>query len=209
MTSSHSAPREEAVPPARVVLIRHGQTDWNLEHRFQGQADTPLNNTGRAQAQEAAENLRAFAQTQRATNPDFAWDAIVTSPLSRAHETGEIIARELGLEISGTYEGMQERSFGEAEGVQVTPDIWQNMDEHFAGIEPLEDLRARGIESLNVALREHAGQNLIVVAHGMWISQMITELTGEEMAIPVNASVTELPLELLTHHSHAKQNATS
>ena len=76
-------------------------------------------------------------------------------------------------------------------------DNWQNMEETFAGIEPLEELRARSIESLNVALQEHRGKNLIVVAHGMWISQTLTELTGEEISIPVNASVTELPLELL------------
>lgn len=138
-----------------------------------------------------------YAVALRQSEPGFEWEAVVASPLSRALETAEIIAGALGLEVSGTYAGMQERSFGEAEGVQVTVDNWQNMEETFAGIEPLEELRARAIESLNVALQEHRGKNLIVVAHGMWISQTLTELTGKEISIPVNASVTELPLELL------------
>lgn len=186
---------------ARVVLIRHGQTDWNFEHRFQGQVDIPLNETGREQAGEAAENLLAFAAAEQENQPDFRWDAVLTSPLSRAVQTGEIIAHALGLEVSKTYDGMQERSFGEAEGVVVTPEIWGDLEARFNGIEPLKDLRERGIAALNVALSEHRGKNVIIVAHGLWIAQVMEELTGEDMVLPVNGAITELPLELLEHRS--------
>lgn len=191
----------EIIPPARVVLVRHGQTDWNAEHCFQGQTDIPLNDTGRQQAQLAAENLTAYAEQVRADEPEFRWDSVVTSPLSRANETGAIIAEALGLSVDGTYDGMKERFFGTAEGVQVTRDNWQSMDEHFENIEPMEQLRARGVAALNTALTEHRGQNLIIVAHGMWIAQVLEELTGETHAIPQNAAVTELPLHLLQHET--------
>lgn len=199
MTDSASSDLANHPEQARLVLVRHGQTDWNLQRRFQGQEDIPLNDTGREQAEEAAQNLEDFAGLAREEISGFSWDAVVTSPLSRAYETGSIIAKRLGLEVEGTYEGMQERSFGSAEGVQVTPDNWQNIEEIFEGIEPLENLRKRGIAALNTALEEHAGQNLIVVAHGMWISQVLTELTGEEVPIPPNAAVTEVRLDLLKH----------
>ncbi len=74
--------------PTTIVLVRHGETDWNRENRFQGHADPPLNDAGRAQARAA----RASSYATRR----FA--AAYTSPLRRAHETAAILASELGLE---------------------------------------------------------------------------------------------------------------
>ncbi|HEX4747891.1 MAG TPA: histidine phosphatase family protein [Gaiellaceae bacterium] len=70
-----------------IVLVRHGETDWNRDNRFQGHADPPLNDTGRAQAAALAEELRAHS---------FA--AAYTSPLRRAAETAEILASALRLD---------------------------------------------------------------------------------------------------------------
>ena len=69
-----------------LYLVRHGETDWNLQRRIQGSTDIPLNDTGREQA---AATGRLLARRE--------WDAIYSSPLSRAIETGELIAREVGL----------------------------------------------------------------------------------------------------------------
>jgi probable phosphoglycerate mutase len=69
-----------------LVLVRHGETDWNRDNRFQGHADPPLNDTGRAQAQVLAANLGAVT---------FA--AAYTSPLRRARETAEVLGAVLGL----------------------------------------------------------------------------------------------------------------
>lgn len=73
----------------RFCLVRHGQTDWNLEGRYQGQSDVPLNQTGRAEAQSLAGRLKGKS---------FA--AIHTSDLQRARETAEIIAEVLTLPVT-------------------------------------------------------------------------------------------------------------
>jgi broad specificity phosphatase PhoE len=73
--------------PTTLVLVRHGETDWNAANRFQGHADPPLNEKGQAQARALATELRREA---------FA--ALYTSPLQRAAETAAIIGYELGLE---------------------------------------------------------------------------------------------------------------
>jgi broad specificity phosphatase PhoE len=69
-----------------IVLVRHGETDWNRDNRFQGHADPPLNDTGRAQARTLAATLRHVA---------FA--AAYTSPLRRARETAQILGSAVGL----------------------------------------------------------------------------------------------------------------
>ena len=70
-----------------ILLARHGETDWNRENRFQGHADPPLNETGRAQAAELAAALIAEPLA-----------AVYSSPLRRAFETAQILAAPHGLE---------------------------------------------------------------------------------------------------------------
>lgn len=76
------------IPSTRLVLIRHGETDWNLEGRYQGQADPPLNPRGRGQAEQLAEALVETNLT-----------LLYTSPLQRAAQTAQIIARRLAIPI--------------------------------------------------------------------------------------------------------------
>ena len=92
------------------ALVRHGQTDWNAERRLQGSTDIPLNDVGRGQARDAAAVLSPYE-----------WDAIVSSPLSRAAETADLIAEGLGLTVSRRVPELTERSFGPAEGMQAGP----------------------------------------------------------------------------------------
>lgn len=81
-------------PGVTLYLIRHGETDWNKALRYQGQADIPLNDTGRAQARQNGETLRALL-------PGIASADFVASPLSRARETMEILRAALGLDAGG------------------------------------------------------------------------------------------------------------
>lgn len=72
----------------RLILIRHGETDWNVEGRYQGQADPPLNDKGFAQAQQLAEELAGLGM-----------EVIYTSPLLRARQTAEVVAERLEAEL--------------------------------------------------------------------------------------------------------------
>src|ERR687891_2945889 len=91
--------------PTRIILARHGETDWNLERRWQGHSDRPLNETGRAQAEALAEQL--------AGEPIA---AIYSSDLMRAHETARIVASRLGRDVVAVP-GLRERRFGSWEGL--------------------------------------------------------------------------------------------
>ena len=95
-----------------IYYVRHGETDWNAELRFQGQRDIPLNDTGRGQAKRNGQKLAEIIG-------DTAACKFVSSPLSRSRETMEIIRRELALDAK-TYqvdERLIEVSYGDLEGV--------------------------------------------------------------------------------------------
>ncbi|KPH81535.1 histidine phosphatase family protein [Bosea vaviloviae] len=97
--------------PHRLILIRHGETDWNREGRLQGGQDIPLNDLGRTQAAEAAQRLRAL-------EPGFAALDFIGSPMQRARETMDILRAELDL-APGAYrldDRLKELTFGSWEG---------------------------------------------------------------------------------------------
>jgi probable phosphoglycerate mutase len=102
------------VTPSRpkIYFIRHGETDWNLEGRLQGQKDIPLNDVGRVQAEEAARKLEALV-------PHFEDLAYVASPMTRTRETMEILRATLGLhpEVYRLDDRLVELTFGVWEGM--------------------------------------------------------------------------------------------
>jgi len=97
--------------PHRLILVRHGETDWNREGRLQGGQDIPLNDLGREQAAEAADRLKTL-------EPAYAELAYIASPMQRARETMDILRRELVLPEGGyaVDERLRELTFGEWEG---------------------------------------------------------------------------------------------
>lgn len=139
-----------------LYLVRHGETDWNLARRIQGSTDIPLNDTGRRQA---AETGRLLGRRP--------WDAVITSPLSRAFETGSIIARELGLPAPSTDADLVERQYGEAEGLN-----YREMAERFPGDTPVpgresrEEVAARVLPALVAIAQAHEDEAVVVVTHG-------------------------------------------
>lgn len=151
-------------------LLRHGQTDWNIDLRLQGSTDIPLNDTGRAQARLAAATL------QRED-----WDVIIASPLSRAKDTAEIVALELGMNVSIVPE-LIERSFGVAEGLDHA--TWRKLYEShqvIEGLESLEDLRARTVLLLDLIANEYSGQRVLAVSHGAFIRKVLTIVSNGEL----------------------------
>jgi broad specificity phosphatase PhoE len=166
-----------------LILIRHGETDWNRDRRIQGSTDIPLNDNGRAQA-------RATAAVLRERLPGADQPTIVSSDLARARETAEIIAGELGLAAPRTYRGLRERAYGEAEGLGVDEFRARWGDWYTAevpGAEPWPDLRERGIAALGRAVRDHrratapVAASLTVVSHGALIREIIRHATAGEL----------------------------
>jgi broad specificity phosphatase PhoE len=146
-----------------LLLVRHGETDWNRDGRWQGGSDTRLNDLGREQARALAEQL----------DGDIA--VIYSSDLARAHETAEIVAARLGLEVR-VDPRLRERGFGSWEGLTM-PEIEERFVEAHrcwragegAGAddaETFEDFSARVKDFLADVLRLHPDEEVLVISHG-------------------------------------------
>lgn len=164
-----------------LLLVRHGETEWNRVGRFQGQLDIPLNDAGRAQARalrirlEAAEHAHLF---------DDAHTAVVTSDLCRAHETAEIvfgragrtlyIRRELRELCYGVFEGLTRREIDERFPGALTS--WVQGDRAFAidGGESRAALHARVHDAVTGFLAAVPHRCVAVVAHGGVMRQLLT-----------------------------------
>ena len=151
-------------------LLRHGQTDWNIDLRLQGSTDIPLNETGKAQALVAAQHLRRED-----------WDVIIASPLSRAKDTADIVGAVLAMPVVVVPE-LIERSFGVAEGMDHAS--WRKLyesHETIEGLESLEDLRTRTLLLLDLIKNEYAGQRVLAVSHGAFIRKLLTIISNGEL----------------------------
>ena len=163
-----------------LYLVRHGETDWNRDHRIQGLSDIPLNDTGREQAAATGRLLRRRS-----------WDAVITSPLSRAFETGSIIARELGLPTPSTDGALVERNYGEAEGLDWEEVRRRFPDEaHVPGRESRRQVADRVMPALLAVARTYEGRAVVVVSHGGVIRTVLNELEpGNAFEAITNGSV--------------------
>jgi len=143
-----------------IVLVRHGETDWNRERRFQGHADQPLNEAGRSQARELAEQLHAEPVT-----------ALYTSPLRRAGETAEILAATFGLEAR-TLDALLEIDVGGWEGLTIEevrtayPDrAGEDWRSGWEDGETYEELSERVVPALVELGTRHEGGHVLAVTH--------------------------------------------
>lgn len=177
-SESPSVPRASIHrPTTRLALTRHGQTDWNAANKLQGTSDIQLNDVGRRQA---------FAQAERFDAAD--WDCVVSSPLSRAAETAEIIARQLNIPLEGTYVDLVERAYGEGEGMFDEEALGRWGDGGIPGEESRESVAERGLRALQQVTREFPGASLIVVAHGTLIREVLRRLTDGDIPAILNAA---------------------
>lgn len=135
----------------RILLVRHGETDWNTTGRVQGRTDLPLNARGREQAREAAQALAGRGVSR-----------VVSSPLLRATQTAEIIATALGLGDVETDDGLVEQAFGLAEGLRWE-DATARYPEGVPGLEGRPSVVARAAEAL--ARWAKPGSTIAVVTH--------------------------------------------
>jgi broad specificity phosphatase PhoE len=145
-----------------LLLVRHGETDWNRTGRWQGHSNTPLNELGRQQARELAESLGGV-------------DVVYSSDLDRARETAEILAERLGADVQFDPR-LRERSFGAWEGL-TSAEIEERFGEAHrrwqagegAGAddaEPFDAFGQRVNSFLADVLRRHPDETVLVIGHG-------------------------------------------
>jgi broad specificity phosphatase PhoE len=161
-----------------LLLVRHGETDWNAEGRLQGHTDQPLNDYGRRQARALADRL---------AGNDIA--AIYTSDLSRARETAEILAERLALPVV-TDPDLRERNWGNWEGLTGTE---RDRIEHVGEANEAHSERVlRGVLRIAAA---HPDDRVVVVTHGGSLRRIQVAAVG--MALPVieNCAVWEVSHE--------------
>lgn len=173
-----------------IYFIRHGETDWNAEARYQGQADIPMNATGRAQAQRNGEVLRGLL-------PAIARCRFIASPLSRARATMEIVRNAMGLapQAYDLDDRLKEINYGAWQGV-FAADLPAVDAEGLAartkdtfhwrprGGESYADLTARAVEWL-----DEIEEDTVVAAHGGISRVLRGHLYGIE-----TAAVPDLPV---------------
>ena len=155
-----------------LLLVRHGETDWNAEGRLQGHTDRPLNDRGRQQAKELAERLA----------PDSA-DAVYASDLLRAKETAEIVGQRLGLLVVLDAD-LREKDWGTWEG--LTGDERAHVE--LVG-ESVQEHRERVLGAVNRIVGRHPGQRIVVVTHGGSLRRIQAALNGVAEPVIDNCAV--------------------
>lgn len=163
------------VRASRIILWRHGRTEYNLQGRFQGQIDIPLDEVGRGQAESAATYLALEEPA-----------AIVSSDLSRAHQTAQALASRVGLEVE-IDEGLREINAGEWEGL-TRPEILEHWPDEFHAWRRGDFIRIGGGETrpevaqrVAASILDHAQRvdgTLVIVSHGAALRGATLELLG-------------------------------
>ncbi|WP_091018020.1 histidine phosphatase family protein [Paenibacillus amylolyticus] len=174
----------------RIGLIRHGLTDWNAAGRIQGQTDIPLNGEGREQAERLGRRL---------LKEEYQWNYIITSGLSRAQETGEIISKLLNVPLLEPDARLKERAFGQIEGLTSEERVarwgqaWETLD---LGQEQIADIQIRALAFLEDLWSAYPDQNVLIVTHGAFLANLLTALFKDRYTQRIgNLSLTILEKE--------------
>lgn len=168
---------------ARVIIVRHGETTWNLEGKRQGHFDSALTDKGVAQAQALAKRL----QRER-------FQRLYSSDLGRAHHTATIVAKATGHEIVVDVR-LRERSLGVFQGLNGEEIKTRYPEEHrlhrtmgpdyvIPGGESMRQQVERNIACLNELAEKHLGETIVVVAHGGVLSGLFRHTFSIPLAAP-------------------------
>lgn len=163
----------------KVFLIRHGETDWNKDFRYQGHTDVPLSSTGKIQAKQVAQRLKSESL-----------DAVYSSDLSRAYVTAQIIAEEHGLPVTA-FPSLREINYGFWEGLTLNEinlqfpgirDQWLADPGNYRvpGGESLTEVQHRALAVFREIRKQHPEGTIAVVTHGGVISMLLLTFLGED-----------------------------
>ena len=184
---------------AEIYLIRHGETTWNAERRWQGQKDSPLSKSGVAQAESIGQRLATLDFTQ-----------IYASDLTRAYETASHIAGHHQLDVIKDVR-LRERKGGVIEGLTVDeveeqhPELAERMKGTWApdfapeGAESALVLRDRALPALTELAQKHMGERIAVVSHGGTMRVTLQHILGIPMERPFPLSIGNTSLNILRY----------
>lgn len=177
----------------KILVTRHGQTDWNILRKLQGQTDIELNDTGRKQAEETGKRIK-----------DEKIDLIITSPLKRATETARIINKSVNANVIEDTR-LAERMFGNNEGLtidelhklketnQEANYIWDYQKNiNFNNIEPVHDFFERVYNLLDEIKEKYNDKTILLVGHG-------------GTSVPINCYFERIPLEQFSNRKDVKK----
>jgi len=187
----------------RLILIRHGETEWNRSLRFQGHRDIPLSEEGRAQARKIAHRL----STEKI-------DAAYASDLSRALETAKTIAEYHNLDVKVTPE-LKEINFGHWEGLTHSeidsrfPDsmaqwLKNPMETRIPGGESMNDVSLRCMAGVSQILAENTGKNVLIAAHGGVLRVIIANVLGIELNDYWKFRLDNVSLNIIDYYENGK-----
>jgi len=170
-------------PVTRICVIRHGETEWNVEKRIQGHTDVPLNAVGRAQA---------LAMAFNAAHHRF--HAIYSSDLARTLETAKLLAQREELEVKPLPQ-LRERHYGlfqgvtAAQGAALYPEaharyLARDPDYDFETGESLRRFAERVADGIDWLARHHSGQTIAAVSHSGVLDVMYRRATGRPLHTP-------------------------
>jgi probable phosphoglycerate mutase len=199
--SVHSSEREKGVqtqPKTTLLVIRHGETLWNAEQRYQGHGDSPLTETGRNQVKAVGLRMKAFQ-----------FDSLISSDLGRAQKTAAIIAGYTGHTVE-TDRRIRERNYGVLEGLTV-PEI---KAQHTGVLDKLDRNDPDYVIPMGESHRQHygrnasfvddllnrrAGTNIVLVVHGGVLDSIFRYVSGLPLDRPRCFTTNNAGLTIVTH----------
>lgn len=164
-----------------IYLVRHGQTEWNLQKRYQGSGDSPLTELGIKQAKALSKKLNGIH-----------FDAICCSPAGRAHTTAQIINADRNLEIA-IINDFQEINVGKWEGClyekmkndnpELYHGFWESPDLFILAYgETFSDVAERVHTAFLKIIEENTGKRILIVSHAVTLKSLLNKING----VPLN-----------------------
>lgn len=186
-----------SIPTSHLYIVRHGETDWNRESRFQGGKNSPLTKKGKVQATQTSSLLADIPLTR-----------VYVSKLGRAIETTRIILNNRAIEYT-TISQLNEIGLGSWEGLLMEAVKQQNPVEydhffnkphmfHLKGAESFQQLQDRAVNALQTIIRQDQGKHILVVTHWMVIKVILARFSGTSLSDltlipkPENGTITRL-----------------
>lgn len=188
----------------RFCLVRHGETNWNVERRLQGHTDIDLNQRGEVQAVQMAKAIKAI---------DLKFDVLYTSDLQRAAKTAGAIEALFNTKAI-VKESLRERHLGVLQGIrtdeapQREPELWRShmsrdIHQDLRGGESIAKFAERIQTALEKIRLEHTGETILLVSHGGALDMMYRLASNQALDAEKAVSVPNASLNWISHDGNA------